>query len=405
MSSTITARAQALSDADVERLRQATPGVEQIVHFNHAAASLPSAATVQAVIGHLQREAAMGPMEAARAQDTLDATRQLAARLIGAQPGEIAFASGCSDAWGRAFAALGPWAPGDRILVGRHEWGGNLATMQQVAGRAGARIEAIPCGADGRVSPDALQAMLDDRVKLISLTWLPANGGLVNPAAEIGAIARRHGIAYIVDAAQALGQLPIDVATLGCDVLVAPVRKHLRGPRGLSLLYVRDGFADRLVPAFVDTSSAPIGIDGESALRRGAQRLETSEQPVALLCGLANALQEALDLGIEAIRARLDANAGTLRERLACIPGVTLHDLGQPCSALVSFNVNGMAAADVRQALAQQGINITANGVPYTPLDMRARGLDSVARASVSYLTSAAELDRLIAAVTQLARH
>jgi len=396
----------ALSDADVERLRQATPGVARIVHFNHAAASLPSAATVQAVVDHLGREAAMGPMEAARAaHDTLAAARQRAARLVGAQPDEIAFASGCSDAWGRAFAALGPWGPGDRILVGRHEWGGNLATLQQVAGRAGARIEPIPCDAEGRADPAALQAMLDERVRLVSLTWLPANGGLINPAAAIGAVARRHGIPYIVDAAQALGQLPIDVGSVGCDVLVAPVRKHLRGPRGLSLLYVRDDFAARLAPAFVDTSSAPIGAAGVSALRPGARRLETSEQPVALLCGLANALQEALDLGIEAIRARIDANAGALRDRLARIPGVTLHDLGGVCSALVSFNVDGLAAPDVREALAGQGINITANGVPYTPLDMRARGLDTVARASVSYLTSGAEIDRLVAAVAQLAKH
>ncbi|MBV7481477.1 aminotransferase class V-fold PLP-dependent enzyme [Bordetella sp. BOR01] len=393
----------ALSDADVERLRQATPGVARIVHFNHAGSSLPSAATVQAVVEHLQREAAMGPMEAGQAvQDILAAARQHAASLIGAQADEVAFASGCSDAWGCAFAALGPWQPGDRILVGRHEWGGNLATLQQVAGRAGARIEPIPCDETGCVSPQALAAMLDERVRLISLTWLPANGGLINPAAEIGAIARRHGIPYIVDAAQALGQLPIDVRTVGCDLLAAPVRKHLRGPRGLALLYVRNDFAARLAPAFVDTSSAPMGLDGVSTPRTGARRLETSEQSVALLCGLANALQEALELGVDAIRARIDANATQLRERLARIPGVTLHDLGRAQSALVSFNIEGMAAADVRSGLARQGINITANGVPYTPLDMRARGLDVVARASVSYLTSGAELDRLVVGVTGL---
>lgn len=395
----------ALSDADVERLRHATPGVARVVHFNHAGASLPSAATVQAVVDHLQREAVMGPMEAAlAAQDTVVAARQRAARLIGAQPGEVAFASGCSDAWGRAFAALGPWRPGDRILVGRHEWGGNLATLQQVAGLAGARIETIPCDAHGHADPHALQAMLDERVRLVSLTWLPANGGLINPAADIGAITRRHGIPYIVDAAQALGQLPIDVRAVGCDILVAPVRKHLRGPRGVSLLYVRDDFAATLAPAFVDTSSAPVGADGASVAATGARRLETSEQSVALLCGLANALQEALDLGVEAIRARIDANAAALRDRLAQIPGVALHDLGQARSALVSFNVVGMAAADVRVALRERGINITANGVPYTPLDMRARGLDAVARASVSYLTTAAELDRLVATVAALAR-
>lgn len=394
-----------LTDADVARLRRATPGIDQVLHFNHAGASLPSAATVRAVIEHLQREAARGPMEAAQAaQDSVAAARQRAARLLGARPDEVAFASGCSDAWGRAFAALGPWRPGDRILVGRSEWGGNLATLQQVAGRAGASIEAIPCDAAGRAAPDALQAMLDERVRLISLTWLPANGGLINPAAAIGAVARRHGIPYIVDAAQALGQLPIDVRAVGCDMLVAPVRKHLRGPRGLSLLYVRDEFAARLAPAFVDTSSAPVDADGVSALRDGARRLETSEQPVALVCGLANALQEALDLDVAAIRARIDASAGALRERLARLPGVTLHDLGEERSALVSFNVDGMTGPEVRAALAAQGINISANGIPYTPLDMRARGLVAVARAAVSYLTTGDEIDRLVAAVRALAK-
>ncbi|WP_026640969.1 aminotransferase class V-fold PLP-dependent enzyme [Bordetella petrii] len=399
------ARQAGLSDADVERLRQATPGVSSVVHFNHAGASLPSAATVDAMVEHLRREAIRGPMEAAQAvRDTLDAARTRAARLVGAGPDEIAFASGCSDAWGRAFAALGPWAPGDRILTGRHEWGGNLATMQQVAGRAGARIEPIPCDADGRASPEALLAMLDERVKLISLTWMPANGGLVNPAAEIGAIARRHGIPYIVDAAQALGQWPVDVRALGCDVLVAPVRKHLRGPRGLALAYVRAETVARLTPAFVDTLSAPVGQDGVAVPHAGARLLESSEKPMALVCGLANALQEALDVGVDAIRARVDAHAGLLRERLRGIRGVTVHDLGPVCSGLVSFNIDGWMAADVSQALALQGINTTANGVPYTPLDMRARGLHSVARASVSYLTTPAEIDRLAAAVGGLAR-
>src|SRR5690606_24346837 len=141
----------------------------------------------------------------------------------------------------------------------------------------------------GRASPEALLAMLDERVKLISLTWMPANGGLVNPAAEIGAIARRHGIPYIVDAAQALGQWPVDVRALGCDVLVAPVRKHLRGPRGLALAYVRAETVARLTPAFVDTLSAPVGQDGVAVPHAGARLLESSEKPVALVCGLANA--------------------------------------------------------------------------------------------------------------------
>lgn len=394
----------ALSPANIARLRAATPGTASIIHFNHAGSSLPSAATLQAVIDHLQREAHRGPIEAAQAALPLvEAARKRAAQLLNADSSEIAFAAACSDAWGRAFASLGPWRAGDRILLGRHEWGGNLATMQQIAARAGASLEVIPCDDHGRVSPEALAAMVDERVRLISLTWLPANGGLINPAAEIGAVARRHGIPYLIDAAQAVGQLPVDVQALGCDFLVAPVRKHLRGPRGLSLLYVSRARAAQLQPAWFDAASAPVGADGQSARRSDARQLEQSDQPMAALCGLANALEEALNLGVDNIRACVAQAADDLRGRLAIMSGVRLHDLGEEHSGLVSFDVEGKSGAEVKQWLAGKGINVAVNGVPYTPLDMRVRQLTEVVRASVSYLTSTEELDALEQALLEIA--
>ncbi|KXU84946.1 class V aminotransferase [Paraburkholderia monticola] len=392
-----------LSPAIVDALRARTPGVRTTTHFNHAGASLPSAATLDAIHAHLVREASMGPMEAgAAAAEQTERARTLAARLLNAQPAEIALTTGNSPGWGAAFAGLGPWRAGQRILVGRHEWGGNLATMRLVAQRAGASIEPIPSDASGRVDPRALEAMLDDRVRLIALTWLPANGGLINPAAAIGQIARRHGIPYFIDAAQAVGQLPIDVAELGCDVLAGPGRKALRGPRGTGLLYVRRDFLPRLTPAFVDTYSAPLDAHGEPVLRDDAVRFESSEASIALHCGLANALEEALEIGIDNIHARIDQVAQALREQLAALPGVSVLDQGIERSGLVSFNVAGMDALSVRRSLATQGITIGSNGVAYTPFDMTSRGLTQIARASVSYLTTDAEIDKLLAGIRTL---
>ncbi len=394
-----------LTASTIEALRAQTPGTQTTVHFNHAGASLPSAATLQAIQAHLQREATQGPMEAGVASRELtEKARALAARLLNADPAEVALTGGNSPGWGAAFAALEPWLPGDRILVGRHEWGGNLAVMRLKAQRAGATLETIPSDDSGCVDAQALEAMLDERVRLIALTWLPANGGLINPAAAVGSVARRHGIPYFVDAAQAVGQLPVDVAQIGCDVLSGAGRKALRGPRGTGLLYVRRGFLDRLTPAFVDTHSAPLGADGEPVLRPDAARLESAEASLALRCGLANALQEALDIGLPAIRARIDATAESLRAELAAIPGITVLDQGQERSGLVSFNVAGQDAVSVQRAMAAQGITIGSNGVPYTPLDMQARGLTQIARASVSYLTNDAEIDRLLQGLRALAR-
>ncbi|WP_088158946.1 aminotransferase class V-fold PLP-dependent enzyme [Achromobacter xylosoxidans] len=394
-----------LTPSAVEALRAHTPGTHTTVHFNHAGASLPSAATLQAIHAHLQREATQGPMEAGVASRELtEKARALAARLLNADPGEIALTGGNSPGWGAAFAALEPWRAGDRILVGRHEWGGNLATMRLTAQRAGATLETIPSDDSGCVDAQALEAMLDERVRLIALTWLPANGGLINPAAAVGSVARRHGIPYFVDAAQAVGQLPVDVAQIGCDVLSGAGRKALRGPRGTGLLYVRRAFLDRLTPAFVDTHSAPLGVDGEPMLRQDAARLESAEASLALRCGLANALQEALDIGLPAIRARIAATAQALRTELAAIPGITVLDQGRERSGLVSFNFANQDAVSVQHAMAAQGITIGSNGVSYTPLDMQARGLTQIARASVSYLTNDAEIDRLLEGLRALAR-
>lgn len=393
-----------LTPAAVNALRARTPGTHSTIHFNHAGASLPSSATIDAIHAHLLREAASGQMEAGvAAREQTGQARTLAARLLNAQPGEIALTTGNSPGWGAAFAALGPWRPGDRILVARHEWGGNLATMRLTAQRAGASIETIPSDDSGAVDPGALETLLDERVRLIALTWMPANGGLINPAEAIGQIARRHGIPYFIDAAQAIGQLPIDVVKTGCDVLAGVGRKALRGPRGTGVLYVRDAFLQQLTPAFCDTWSAPLGIDGEPVLRNDASRLESSEASMALRCGLANALHEALDIGIDTIRAQIDHVAQTLRAQLAAIPNVTVLDQGLERSGLVSFDVAGHDPASVQQSLAAQGVSISSNGIGYTPLDMNARGLVKVARASVSYLTTDAEIDVLIDRLRALA--
>jgi cysteine desulfurase/selenocysteine lyase len=276
--------------------------------------------------------------------------------------------------------------------------------MRLTAQRAGASIETIPSDDSGAVDPQALEAMLDERVRLIALTWMPANGGLINPAAAIGQVARRHGIAYFIDAAQSVGQLPIDVTQVGCDVLTSVGRKALRGPRGTGLLYVRQDFLPRLTPAFVDIHSAPLDADGEPVLRDDATRLEPSELAPALRCGLANALQEALGIGVDNIRARIDGIAQTLRAELAQIDGVTVLDQGRERSGLVSFNVAGHEAGAVQRALAAQGVTIGSNGVAYTPLDMNARGLTAIARASVSYLTTDTEIDALLDRLRALTR-
>ena len=391
-----------MTPLQVQHLREATPGCQSgIVHFNHAGASLPSQATLDAIIEQLQREARDGPMEAGEQGAVLvEKARRAAGQLLNAPASSIAFASSGSTAWSMAFQALGPWQPGDRILVGRHEWGGNLASME-LAVQAGARVEVIPCDASGAACPVALEAMLDAKVKLIDLTWLPANGGLINPAQAIGDVARRHTIPYFIDAGQAVGQVPVDVQALQCDVLKSAGRKHLRGPRGTALLYIRPDFLPHLNPAQRDVFSAPWTAEGFD-LRNDARRFETSEVSFALLAGLGNALHEINQLGIEQVWQRVSKTSARIREALRQIPGITLHDLGRTHSGLIAFNLAGWDSFELKQRLGLKRINIGANGVAYTPLDMQARGLSSVARISVSPLNTDDDIELLVKALREL---
>lgn len=389
----------------LQTLRDATPGWHAGVHLNAGGASLMPRAAHDALLQHLALEADLGPMDAAAAAaPQLQSLRENAARLINAHTDELAFASAGSAAFGAMFAALPPLRAGDRILVGRQEWGGNLASYERAAQRAGARVEVIPTLDDGSVDAQALAQMIDPHVRLVSLTWLPANGGLINDAAAVGRVTRAAGVPYFIDAGQAVGQLPVDVEILQCDLLKSAGRKHLRGPRGTALLYVRRSFLEQLDPPWVDVLSAPRG-PHHTTLRADARRLETSEAPVALWLALGESIRLALQLGVPAIAEQVQALAQQLRSRLAAVPGLQLQDLGSgPRSGLVSFTLAGHDAAGVKAALAAQGIRVSANGQPYTPLDMQARGLDAVLRASVSYLNTAQDFERLAQALEQLGR-
>ncbi|WP_119420450.1 aminotransferase class V-fold PLP-dependent enzyme [Desertibaculum subflavum] len=389
---------------DLSRVRSDTPGTANVVHLNNAGAALPPRQVLQAVQQHLEREAAIGGYEAAaEAAGAIEGVYGSIARLVNAAPDEIAVVENATRAWDMAFYSFG-FGPGDRILTAQAEYASNYLAFLQVARRTGAVIEVVPNDNGGALDPHALERMIDGRVKLIAITHIPTNGGLVNPAEAVGRIARAHGIPYLLDACQSVGQMPVDVEALGCDMLSATGRKFLRGPRGTGFLYVRRGLIGRLEPPFIDLHSADWTGADTYEFRADARRFENWECFVAGKIGLGAAADYAMSLGLDAIRERAWSLADRLRTGLAAIPGTRLRDLGDMRSAIVSFTIDRIDPAAVKQRLAQQTINVTVSGLTSTRLDMAARQLQSVVRASPHYYNSEEEIDRALEAIAGIAR-
>ncbi len=389
---------------DLDRIRADTPATARRTYLHNAGAALMPVLVVEAMKRHLDLEAEIGGYAAAaQAAGRVQAVYASVARLLGAAPDEIALTENATVAWQMAFYAL-RFAPGDRILTAEAEYAANYVAYLQVARRTGAVIEVVPNDASGQLDVAALARMIDRRVRLISVTWVPTNGGLVNPAAGIGAVARAHGIPYLLDACQAVGQMPVDVGAIGCDMLSATGRKFLRGPRGTGFLYVRRDMIRRLEPPIIDHFAAPWIARDAYRLRDDARRFESWESNHAARLGLGVAVDYALEIGLDAIEARCRLLAGRLRRGLGDSPGLRLRDLGTNPSAIVSFTIDGIDAQAMVDAAAAAGIVIGVSNPSSTLLDAEARDLPPLVRASPHYYNTEAEVDRLVDVASRWAR-
>jgi cysteine desulfurase / selenocysteine lyase len=376
------------------RARTDTPACETITHFNNAGASLSPQPVLNAVIEHLQLEANIGGYEAAerqhaRIEDTYDAI----AELISCSRSEIAMIENATRAWDMAFYGM-RFKAGDRILTVQSEYVSNYIAYLQVAQKTGAIIEVIPDDEHGQVDVNALEKMIDDRVKLISITHVPTQGGLVNPAAAVGRIARAAKIPYLLDACQSVGQMPINVEEIGCDALSATGRKFLRGPRGTGFLYVRQSFLEHLEPPMLDLHAARWVSRDQYELRPDARRFENWETYYAGKIGLGVAVRYALEWGLEHIWERVSGLAKSLRAGLNELSGVSVRDLGRVRCGIVTFTVNGLDAKEIQMRMRQANINVSVSVQEYARLDLEPRGLPSVVRASLHYYNTEAEVER-----------
>lgn len=387
---------------DLTKLRADTPACETLAHFNNAGASLMPNPVYAAMTDHLALEQAIGGYEAqADAAPAIADFYAAFADMLNCDPIEIAFMESATKAWDAVFYSL-PLVAGDRILVHRSTYSSNYLALLQLARRKGLGIDFVPSDEHGQIDLEALPGLVTGRTKLILLTHCPSQSGLIQPADAVGRFAKDHDLLYLLDACQSAGQMPLDVQALGCDALTGTGRKFLRGPRGTGFLYMRRDLADRIEPAMVDLQSAEWLAQDRYWLADGARRFEAWERNVAGQIALGQAVRYALDIGLDVIAGRVQPMAAELREALAAVPDVTVHDPGQQRSAIVSFSKQGVDPAGAKQILRDQQINVSVVPRNWALLDADERDLPDLIRASLHAYNSEDEITRLVSAVAGL---
>jgi selenocysteine lyase/cysteine desulfurase len=389
---------------DIDALRAQTPGCAARIHLNNAGAALLAQPTLDAMTAQLRREAEIGGYEAAaEAQDAIADTHDAIAELVSGDSQEIALFDNATHAWNAAFYSV-MLHPGDQILTGRAEYGSNVLAYWHMAKRVGAEVVVVPDDEHGQLDVAALEQMVSERTRLIGVSHVPTSGGLVQPAAAIGRIARSCGALYLLDATQSVGQFPVDVDAIGCDLLTGTGRKFLRAPRGTGFLWVRTAALDRLDPFVAEIGSATWDGNQGFTWAPGARRFATWEHSYVNVLGLGAAARQALDLGLEEIGQRAAALGTRLRGQLAELPGVTTHDQGQTRCAMVTAKVDGWTAAQAAQALGRAAVNVSTTVPEHNPLDIRDGGVHPLIRFSPHYYNTEDEIDRATELVSALTR-
>lgn len=381
------------TEAEIQAFRAETTGTAERIHLGNAGASLPPDIVVNTMVDFLREEALYGGYETeAKYRARLDHTHTLIAQLIHAHPDEIALVENASAAWDIAFNGL-HFQQGDEVITSEMEYVSNVLGLLNAQKLYGIVIKMIPNDAEGNFPINALEAAITARTKLIAITHVPSTAGNVLPAAAIGEVARKHNIVYLLDACQSVGQMPVDVQAIGCDMLAVTGRKYLRGPRGSGFLYVRRQMLDKLKLLFFDGRTVSSVNQQGFVVREEAKRFEWYEKNPAVILGLQKAVEYVLNIGVERIWHRIQYLMLLFRQRLVEIDGITVHDQGDELCGIVTFSISGVPAADVRTKLAAKNINVNIGFAKSTLYYMNRKGLDGIVRASVHYYNTEEEIE------------
>jgi selenocysteine lyase/cysteine desulfurase len=401
---------QLFSSQEIAAFRKDTTGCSHVIHLNNAGAGLMPDPVTRAIQEHITLESTIGGYEAAALRaDAVQNFYVQAARLFHCKPSNIAFTSSATDSYTRALSSI-PFQHGDVILTDNDDFISNQIQFLSCQKRFGIRIVRIKNAPGGGVDLDDLRRQLIHlQPRLLAITHIPTNSGLVQPVNDIGELYREYQSAhagktwYILDACQSAGALSLDVEKLHCDFLSVTARKFLRGPRGTGFLYISDRALNAgLEPLFIDMRGAEWVEKDVYRPRKDAMRYEDWEFAYALVLGVGATIEYCLNIGVDRIGQQIRHWSDMLRQGLSEMDKVRVLDRGPELGGLVTFTVRGATPEQIVAELSKRKINVVPSYRGFAVIDFDEKGVQWAIRASPHYYNTEDEMETFLSAVKEL---
>lgn len=392
---------------DFPILRRTVQG-KPLVYLDSAATSMKPRPVIEAE-AHFYRESYANVRRgvyalAAEANERYEETRAKVASFIGAQPGEVVFTRGTTEALNLAAWGLGETVvePGDEILVTEMEHHANLLPWQETARRRGARLAAAAVTPGGTLDLADLRAKLSRRTRVVALVHVSNVLGTVNPVAEVAAEAHQVGAIVVLDAAQSVPHMPVNVGELEVDLLAFSGHKML-GPTGIGVLWGRADLLAELPPLLTGGEMVREVWLNWATWDDPPARFEGGTPPIAQAVGLGAAVDYLTRIGMEAVRRHGEELTARALDELLARPHVTVYGPRDPGArgALVAFSLAGIHPHDVATLLDQEGVAIRAGHHCAQPLHRRF-GIPASCRVSFYVYNTLDEVERFVAALDRV---
>jgi selenocysteine lyase/cysteine desulfurase len=395
-----------LLQEDILDMRMETPGCIHHIHLNNAGAGLMPQVVVDSIVGHIELESEIGGYEAAEErQPEIEQSYASMGALIGADARNIAFVANATDAFSRSLSSI-PFETGDTILTSENDYVSNQIAFISLKKRLQIEVVRAPSTETGAVDPEGLRELaLKKRPRLVAITHMPTNTGVIQDVRSIGEICREIETVYLVDACQTVGQMELHVSDLHCDFLSTTSRKFLRGPRGAGFLYVADRILEMgLEPLMIDMRGADWMERDRYQPRTDARRFEDWETAYALQLGTKAAADYARGVGLANIQHRTFELAHYLRSNLQTIAGIRVLDQGDYLGGIVTLYIADASPEDLSSALKSHSINHSLSMRHYSVIDFDRKDVEWALRLSPHYYNTFGELDRTLGVISDFVK-